>query len=367
MMQFSAVVLMLLLTLKLLRQRGKRKEDHVATLARRWMMVGTSVLAVHFFLQLHYGLRPIGITQSVMLNLTMLIPASYIFAIAVLLLQRRGKLSRMEWLTGPVTWATVMALLGVAIITDGQSLLSDTAERRQAETAGAVLYMLMQGYYTWQLTANLIAMRRALHDYYDRDTDGMLNWMQKSIAGLVLLALMVPLAIFGSGPWLLVIAFAIYYFIFDLVDSFCYYLNSAAPAQLQEAERHADETEHERKVSATSHPSPLPSEVDEVIAAWTARGGYRQCGLLQPIAAASIGIPKYQLKEWLHLQGLKYSEWIATLRVEEAKRVMTEHPEWSNDAIAQHCGFADRTVLQRTFKKTAGMTPQKYVRQIYHK
>ena len=35
-----------------------------------------------------------GVTQSVMLNLTMLIPASYLFARAVLLLQRHGRLSR---------------------------------------------------------------------------------------------------------------------------------------------------------------------------------------------------------------------------------------------------------------------------------
>lgn len=367
MMQFSAVVLMLLLTLKLLRQRGKRKEDHVATLSRRLMMAGTATMALHFAIQLYFGLRLIGITQSVMLNLAMLIPVSYLLSISVLLLQQHGRLSRLEWTAGPLIWTATMALLVYAMATDGQPLLSDTPERRMAETAGAVLYMVMQCYYTWHLTRRLIAMRRALRDYYDHDTDGMLEWMQTSIAGLILLALMAPLAIFSYGAWLFVIAFSVFFFIFYLVDSFCYYLNSPAPAHMQKAETNAAETEQEQNNSITSHDSSLPSEVGEAIAAWTSHGGYRQNGLLQPIAAASIGIPKYQLKEWLHQQGLKYCDWIATLRVEEAKRVMTEHPEWSNDAIAQHCGFADRTVLQRTFKKTAGMTPQKYVRQIYHK
>jgi len=36
------------------------------------------------------------------------------------------------------------------------------------------------------------------------------------------------------------------------------------------------------------------------------------------------------------------------------------HPDWGNDAVAQHCGFTDRTVLQRTFKRMEGITPQKY-------
>ena len=370
MMQFTAVVLMVLLTLKLLRQRGKRKESHAATQARRWMMAGTATLALHFALQLHYGLRLIGITQSVMLNLTMLIPASYIFAIAVLLLQRRGKPSRMEWLMGPVAWVVVMVMLAVAIIADGQPLLSDTQLRRTVEMIGAVLYMLMQGYYTWRLTASLLVMRHALRDYYDHDTDGMLRWMQTSIAGLVLLALMVPLAIFGSGGWLLVIAFAVYYFIFDLVDSFCYYLNSPAPAQLQEAEQNADEIENEAPLlsplggmtpSGEAVLSPeIATEVEQAVEAWKARGGYRQSGLLQPQAAQDIGVSRYRLTCWLHRQNLKYSEWIAALRIDEAKRVMKVHPKWTNDNIADHCGFSDRTAFQRTFKRITNMTPLQY-------
>ena len=52
------------------------------------------------------------------------------------------------------------------------------------------------------------------------------------------------------------------------------------------------------------------------------------------------------------------------LRVEEAKRIIAAHPDWSNDAVAQHCGFTDRTVLQRTFKRIEGITPQKYLEDL---
>ena len=40
------------------------------------------------------------------------------------------------------------------------------------------------------------------------------------------------------------------------------------------------------------------------------------------------------------------------------------HPDWSNDAVAQRCGFTDRTVLQRTFKRIEGITPQKYLEDL---
>ena len=379
MMQFTAVVLMVLLTVKLLLLRGWRNVGSNARRARWLMAGGTMLLALHFALQLTMGLRLMGVTQSVMLNLAMLIPASYFFARAVLLLQRRGRLTRLDRWTGPVVWAVVMALIGVTALTDGQPLLSDTLELRMAEKAGAVLYMLMQGYYTWRHTASLVAMRHALSDYYDRDTDGMLRWMQYSIIGLMLLALMVPMAIFGTGTWMLIIAFAIYFFLFYLVDSFCFYLVSPAPERVQAAEQNATEVKEEacrEQAAMSSHKgteegtdaallSPeVTHEVEQAVAAWLARGGYRQTGLLQPQAAQDIGISRYRLTAWLHQRGVKYTEWMAQLRVEEAKRTISAHPDWGNDAVAQHCGFADRTVLQRTFKKIEGITPQKYLENL---
>jgi len=379
MMQFTAVVLMLLLTVKLLFLRGRHIKSRQARQARRLMTGGTMLLALHFALQLTMGLRLMGVTQSVMLNLAMLIPASYFFARAVLLLQRHGELSLTDQWTGPAVWMVTMAMLAVAALTDGQPLLSDTPELRMAEKAGAVLYMLMQGYYTWRHTASLVAMRHALSDYYDRDTDGMLRWMQYSIIGLMLLALMVPMAIFGTGTWMLIIAFAIYFFLFYLVDSFCFYLVSPAPERVQAAEQNATEVKEEacrEQAAMSSHKgteegtdaallSPeVTHEVEQAVAAWLARGGYRQTGLLQPQAAQDIGVSRYRLTAWLHQRGVKYTEWMAQLRVEEAKRTIAAHPDWGNDAVAQHCGFADRTVLQRTFKKIEGITPQKYMENL---
>lgn len=148
---------------------------------------------------------------------------------------------------------------------------------------------------------------------------------------------------------------------------------------MQAAEQNADEVEEEASREQALIPSPrraeednnvavlspeVMNEVEQAVEAWKARGGYCQTGLLQPLAAQDIGITRYRLTAWLHLRGLKYTEWIALLRIEEAKRTMAANPDWSNDAVAQHCGFTDRTVLQRTFKKIEGITPQKYLENL---
>ena len=195
----------------------------------------------------------------------------------------------------------------------------------------------------------------------------------------MLLALLVPVAIFSSGPGMLIVAFAVYFFLFYLVDSFCFYLTSPAPERMQAAEQNADEVEEEASREQALIPSPrraeednsvavlspeVMNEVEQAVEAWKARGGYCQTGLLQPLAAQDIGITRYRLTAWLHQRGLKYTEWIALLRIEEAKRIIAAHPDWSNDAVAQHCGFTDRTVLQRIFKKIEGITPQKYLENL---
>lgn len=368
-MQFTAVVLMALLTFKLLVPHKRSQETAVATTARWLMASATATLAVHFLLQLTLGLRAMGVTQSVMLNLALLIPASYLFSRAVLSLQRHGRLSRWDRWTGPLAWGTVMALLLAAIVSDGQPLLSDTPQRQWAEAAGALCYLGMESYYSWRHTAALRAMRRTLNDYYDSDTAGMLRWMQLSIVGLMLLALMVPFAIFAPADWnwlLFLIAIAIYFFIFYLVDSFCYYLTSNAPARTQEAEENWAEEEQAKTVQQATEPTGrvVEQQTTRAVEQWTARGGHRTAGITSRVAAAEIGIPGYQLTAWVKANGYEsFSRWMTALRIDEAKHVLLEHPDWSSEAVADYCGFNSRQYFHRIFKEHKDMTPAQYQKQ----
>ncbi len=363
-MQFTAVVLMTLLTFKLLVPHKRSQETPVATTARRLMATATATLAVHFLLQLTLDLRAMGVTQSVMLNLTMLIPASYLFARAVLLLQQHGRLNRWDRWAGPLAWGGAVTLLVAAVIADGQPLLSDSPQRQWAEAAGALCYLAMQTYYSWRHTTALQAMHRTLNDYYDSDTDGMLRWMQLSIVGLMLLALMVPFVIFATDDGLLfVIAIIIYFFIFYLVDSFCYYLTSNAPQKTQEAEESRAKDERAETVQGATGQTAMVVEqqTTKAVEQWTARGGHRTAGITSPVAASEMGIPRYQLTAWVKANGYEsFSRWITALRIDEAKRVLLAHPDWSSEAVADYCGFSSREYFHRIFKEQQGITPAQY-------
>ncbi len=236
-MQFTAIVLMIGLTFKLL-MLPRRVEENSVTGASRWLMLGgTVLLGLQFFLQLVLGLREKGVTQAVMLNLGVFTLVSWLLSLAVLRLLTQGRLNLLDkWLGGGV-WLTELVLIFATAMTGGQTLLSDTPRLQLAEQTGSVLYFAMQCYYGCRNVGLLRRLRQSLDDYYDNDLSLRLDWMQISITVLAALALLVPAMIFVPGRWLMAFAVVFLYGIWYFVDCFCDYVKSSMPRKVQEAEK----------------------------------------------------------------------------------------------------------------------------------
>ena len=56
--------------------------------------------------------------------------------------------------------------------------------------------------------------------------------------------------------------------------------------------------------------------------------------------------------------GCSFYQWVNGLRIEEAKRLLTENPEMKLKDIAQQSGFSSPTVFSRIFIRETGMTPR---------
>ena len=363
--QFTAIVLMSLLTLKLLLLPSKVTVNPIIKRAWWLMTVGIALIDVQFLLQYILGLRALGITQAVMLNLALFIPASWLLSISIICLQRRGFISRRDQYAGLLTWGIAMGLLAFAAATDDQPLLAGSPEMRQAEIVASVFYTAMMAFYMWRHLKNMRLLLRALKNYYDEDLDDLLRWMRVRVIMLPILGSIVPLIIFTNGSWLFFFGLLMFLFIFFLVDSFFNYVVSSAPARIQEAEEHEDDEEADEEHSHADRPliamdaAPM-QRVEHAVEKWVANGGYLRNGIKQPSVAEELGVPRYQLTMWLHNQNLKYADWITELRIEEAKHILGEHPEWSTEAISQHCGFSDRSYFQRKFKEKTGLSPSDY-------
>lgn len=341
-MQFSAILLMVSLTLKLLMLPARVISDSKVNKSRWFLVAGSILLSIHFLLQYTLHFREHDIDAALKLNLAFFIPSSALYSLAIINLQRQGFLSRREiYLFIPV-WIVAMAQSTWSIV------------------AASILYAGMQFYYTQQQMRYMRMIRNAMANYYESSYDDLLQWMQRSIFIMGMVAIIVPLMIFLQGLLLAVFAISFLMGIFYLIDCFTLYAVSNTPAKVREAQKNEEANDLQQKSEERVSKDAL-HRVELAVSGWIEKRGFLQAGLNLPNAAEALGIPRYLLSAWLKQKGEHYNDWLTSLRIEEAKQVMRAHPEWSNETIAQHCGFSDRTYFQRKFKDLTGFTPNDYL------
>lgn len=354
-MQFSVVVMTILMCSALiLLMPGRVKRDTIINRSR-WLLVGAlGLIGMQFLIQYVTQLRAMGVTQAVLVNLTVLLPASGLMDLSILNLQRQGKLSRMEKWVWVVAWLLVTGGLAIAVWTDGHPLEQLSERVRLVEVMMSIVYASMQMYYSILQFRELIRMEAVIENYYDREHKDLTRWMKYAIAVNGLIAIFVPMFIFGTSILLVIFSLSFFWGIFMMWFSFVRYFTSNAINRVREAEEN----------SISADPSPLTSEamqhVSQAVERWLSTGAHLQAGITNPVAAGAMNIPRYQLTAWVKASGhSSFTRWITSLRIEEAKRVLKEHHDWTNEAVADHCGFS-RTHFQKIFKQETGVSPTDY-------
>lgn len=363
-LQFCAIMLMSLLSLTLAILLPRRMVNNPVARHTNWLMViGLVLLVIQFLLQYRLGLRSMGVIPAVILNLLFFIPCSYLFCIGELYLLRQGYVRKHEWWIGVGVWLFVAALFVSVSVNSHASLFSDNPGTRGVVVAGSILYALMQCYYSYLHFRELRLIRKALSNYYDSDRSDLLHWMRNSMLIMVLLPLFVPLFIFGPQCLLMVYGLLMFAGIYFLVISFVCYIVSNDANTVMEAERPVVEKAVSEKLVPTMDESDR-QRIDLSVNRWLANKGHLKSGINIQNVADELKIPRYQLNNWLKANKQEsFSSWLAALRIEEAKRLMIAHPEWSNDVIAEQSGFSSRSYFHTVFHKMTGLTPAKFLEE----
>ena len=332
-------------------------------------MVGAlGLIGVQFLVQYTTRLRDMGVIQAVLANLAFFVPASSLMNLTILNLQRQGRLTRFErWGWGVVT-LLIISGLAIAVATDGQPLAQLSDRVLWTEIAMSFVYAVIQTYYCVLQFRELVRMEGVIEDYYDRDQEGLTKWMKHAVAVNGLLAVFVPLLIFGPNIVITVFSLTFFWGIFLMWFSFVRFFTSNAMYRVREAEASAAESDREERAdrqNILSEGGGLSSDVmlhvSRVIERWLATNNHLKAGITSSAAAKAMSIPRYQLTAWVKASGhLSFSKWIIALRIEEAKRLLAEHRDWSIETIAEKCGF-NRTHFQKVFQEHTGTTPAKYL------
>ena len=352
-MQISGMLTMLMLSVMLMACVPDRSIRRGSFARARWMMAaGTGFIAVQFLLQYIFGFRQMGVTQGVCCNLIFFTPATLLCGMAILYVQRQGRVSLREWMTGGGICAlAILLLIGVALM-DGIPIREESPLLRWSEYVASVLYVMMQSYIFKHQYLSYKRLEQAVDEYYDRSRRDLFGWMGWSMKTMAVLAFFVPLVIFMEGAPLVLFSIAYFFAIAYSTISLYSYGISKDVERVEEAEE---------VVNQENRPRDIDPAITEAVDRWKANAHYREHNLTLGIVARQMGVPQRQLQEWLRQSEYgKFAGLVTTLRIEEAKRVLKEHPDWSTESVANYCGFSSREYFHRTFRQMTGMTPANF-------
>lgn len=384
-MQISGVLTMAMLSAMLMLCIPHRSIRRSSFTHARWLMAaGTGLIAVQFMLQHIFGFRHMGVTQAVLCNLLLFTPATLLCSMAILCMQRHGQVSRKEWTTVWSICALIELILLTTMLTDGVPIEQESQALRMAEYAGGVLYVLMQSYIFVKQYKAYQKLELVVGEYFDRKRNDLFGWMGLSMKTMALLAFLVPFVIFLNGKPLVLFSVAYFFCISYSTISLYSYGVSEDISRVEEAED--SEEDEELSVSSEEESDQLTEEVipptatdisendsssdiysgiiqrvEKAVEKWKTSESYKEHNLTLSVVSRQMGVTRKQLQEWLRTSEYKNLAGLVTpLRINEAKRVLKVHNEWSIESVADHCGFSSREYFHRAFRDYTGMTPAKY-------
>ena len=104
--------------------------------------------------------------------------------------------------------------------------------------------------------------------------------------------------------------------------------------------------------------------IEEAVRLYAEDRYYLQKGITAKSMAAQIGVSRIALSAYFQsTEYKKFNNWLMHMRIEESKKLLIAHPDWSNETVAQACGFTGRVYFQIQFSEHEGMTPFKWTKE----
>ena len=363
----SLMALMLVISRFQVRWFNKRYETS------RWFLAfAMAMLSLHFILQMKHGIRAKSDEMGAVVNILYYEPMAFLISYATYNVACSKVSGRRRFaLVSAFGYLLILLVFFIGSMVNGVAHL------------GIFLYLMLAlflGCMFYYIFVNAVEMQyhRKIMEYdsgadmlpYDRYAQASYLLMGVSVVALTSGMLYRPL-LFYVGPLMLLSLF-----IFTM--SFIAYGYNLLPSDvmMEEEEARAEEAElaagaiteaeTEEKINEIRETAAVigesvekpKSEVELALEQWVDRGGFRDSTINMLTLAQRLGIDREVLSEYFDKTlGVTFRVWLSDIRFNEAKRMLRENTELSNDNISMECGFSSHAHLYKIFKTKTGVTP----------
>ena len=263
---------------------------------------------------------------------------------AIILLAYPMEVLRPKWLTW---WRGVILMLPSFIIMALDVILQEDLRALQ------IIYPLLIAWWLW---GNIREYRAKMEENYSSLENSAMPWLKVYLCILTIAGLSYFYISFTYHPTRL---FTQQWLVLSLlVYNTLQIVFRPKPWQ--------EEIEEEEEVEVVDE---IKKQYREHLEAWMAKDKpyrnpeFRLTDLMQVLPMNRTYLSQFISTEF----GCTFYQFVTRYRIEEAQRLMTEHPDLLLQDVSEQCGFSSPTVFGRTFSREVGMTPGEWSKQIDNK
>ena len=322
----------------------------------RWMIVGALIgLAIQYVLQMTFGFRAMHDNLGAVINILIYTPCFSLISMGIYNIETTSSNLRKMILMCSGIYAAIIVVFCVGIS------LHHSLYIREGLYLMLALFCVSVFYCIYMIIQEMIRRKNMLETMAATDLLPYVRYSRASVIILWLAVLAMPVAIFSTtllyivGPTVLLALL-----FFNL--TFIALGNSYIPTE----ELLDKEEESQRCGGAKEKPLQQLSEerrnfIQNSLDQWCMDLGYKDCNVNMLTLSRTLCISKNELSlffdQCLHSS---FRIWLSEIRLNAAKKMMLEYPDYSNDIISAECGFSCRTHLYRIFKTKEDCSPTEW-------
>ena len=323
----------------------------------RWMIVAALIgLAIQYVLQMTFGFRAMHDNLGAVINILLYTPCFSLISIGIYNIETtRANLRKMILMCSGI-YAAIIVIFCVGIS------LHHSLYIREGLYLMLTLFCVSVFYCIYMIIQEMIRRKNMLETMAATDLLPYVRYSRASVIILWLAVLAMPVAIFSTtllyivGPAVLL---ALLFFNLTFIALGSSYIPT---------EELLDKEENIQRCGGANGEKPLQQLSEErrnfiqnSLDQWCMDLGYKDCNVNMLTLSRTLCISKNELSlffdQCLHSS---FRIWLSEIRLNAAKKMMLEYPDYGNDIISAECGFSCRTHLYRIFKTKEDCSPTEW-------
>ena len=323
----------------------------------RWMIVVALIgLAIQYAVQMLFGFRAADDSLGAIVNILIYTPCFSLISMGIYNIETTSSKLRKMILMCSGIYAAIIVVFCVGIS------LHHSLYIREGLYLMLTLFCVSVFYCIYMIIQEMIRRKNMLETMAATDLLPYVRYSRASVIILWLAVLAMPVAIFSTtllyivGPAELL---ALLFFNLTFIALGSSYIPTEELLDKEENIQRCGGAKEEKPLQQL--PEDRRNFIQNSLDQWCMDLGYKDCNVNMLTLSRTLCISKNELSlffdQCLHSN---FRIWLSEIRLNAAKKMMLEYPDYSNDIISAECGFSCRAHLYRIFKTKEDCSPTEW-------